>query len=436
MGSRPEDAVTARVVDLSHDGRGVTELSGRRVFVPGALPSERVLLRTRKRRRRFQEAELVEVIEPSAARVEPPCPFFGVCGGCALQHLKYSAQVAFKEKVVADTLARIGRVEPDAWLPTLAGEQWHYRRRARLGIKYVTGKGRVLVGFRERSAPYVTDMAECRVLVKPMDKLPAALAEVVAGTSLRQRMPQAEIAVGDDAGALILRVLDPPGEADIDALAAFGERFGIDVYLQAGGPDTVRPIGESPRRLAYALPAEDIRIAFEPGDFIQVNAAINRALVRAAVEAADPVSHDRVLDLYCGLGNLSLPLARHAGEVLGVEGSAPLVARAARNASTNGAGNARFVTADLDVGDWPFFRDRWDVVVLDPARAGARSAVAAMARMRPRRVVYVSCHPGTLARDAAELVQVHGYRLTSTRVLDMFPNTHHVEAIAVFDRDA
>lgn len=436
MESRPDDAVSASVVDLSHDGRGVAELSGRRVFVAGALPSERVRVANRKRRRRYEEAELVEVVEPSAARVEPPCPYFGVCGGCALQHLDYAAQVEFKRKVVADALARIGRVEPDAWLPTLTGTEWHYRRRARLGIKYVTGKGRVLVGFRERSAPYVTDMADCRVLVEPLDTLPAALAGVVARSSLRERMPQAEIAVGDDAGALILRVLDAPTSADLEAFTALGTRLGVDVYLQSGGPDTVRPISPSPRRLAYALPAQDIRIAFEPGDFIQVNAEINRSLVGAVVEAASLTVADRLLDLYCGLGNLSLPLARRAGDVLGVEAAAPLVARAARNAAVNGIDNARFVTADLDAADWPFFRECWDVVVLDPARAGAASAVDAMPRMQPRRVVYVSCHPGTLARDADRLVHAHGYRLTSARVLDMFPHTHHVEAIAVFDRDA
>jgi 23S rRNA (uracil1939-C5)-methyltransferase len=435
MATRSDETVAADVIDLSHDGRGVAELAGRRVFVPGALPSERVLLRLRRRRRRLQEAELLEVVEPAAARVTPPCPYFGSCGGCALQHLDYPAQVAFKEGVVAEALARIGHVEPGEWLPTVTGPQWHYRRRARLGVKYVTGKERVLVGFRERSAPYITDMASCRVLVPPMDRLPAELAEVVAASSLRQRLPQVEISAGDESAALILRVLDPPTPADIDAFRSLGHGLDVDVYLQPGGPATVAPIDSPARRLSYRLPAEDIEIGFEPGDFIQINAEVNEAMVAAALQAAAIEAGDRVLDLYCGLGNFSLPLARRARSVLGVEGDGSLVARAARNAELNGIANARFVTADLAESDWPFFREAWDVVFLDPARAGAETAVAAMRRMHPRRIVYVSCHPGTLARDAGELVAAQGYRLTSARVLDMFPNTHHVEAITVFDRD-
>lgn len=435
MATRADEAVAAEVVDLSHDGRGVAETGDGRVFVAGALPRERVLLEIRKRRRRYQEAKLVAIVEPAPNRVEPPCPYFGVCGGCALQHLAYAAQLKFKQGVVAGALARIGGVEPDAWLPTLTGPQWHYRRRARLGIKHVAGKGRVLVGFRERAAPYITDMASCRVLVEPMDRLPAELAAVLADSPLRARIPQAEVAVGDTGGAVILRVLDPPGEADLEAFRALGDRLGIDVYLQTGGPATVAPIMDAPRRLAYRLDDFDLTLAFEPGDFIQINARVNEAMVAAAVDAAGIEAGDRVLDLYCGIGNFSLPIATRAREVLGVEGAGALVARAAANAARNGIGNARFVAADLAETHLPFFRERFDVVFLDPARAGAAAAVAAMRAMAPKRVVYVSCHPGTLARDAAELVTGQGYRLTSARVLDMFPNTHHVEAITVFDRD-
>ena len=435
MASRAEETLTAAVIDLTHDGRGVAEVDGQRLFVAGALPGERVVLRAERRRRRVREAELVEILEPAAGRVEPPCPYFGVCGGCDLQHLDYAKQLEFKQRTLAEQLSRIGAVVPAEWLPTVTGPEWHYRRRARLGIKYVTAKERVLVGFRERSSPYVTDMAHCRVLVEPLDGLPQALGEVVQASPLRQRIPQAEIAVGDAGGAIVLRVLDPPAQADLAAFLDLGRAFDVDVYLQPAGPDSVAPIGPDPRPLYYRLDAHDVRIDFEPGDFIQINARVNAAMVDAVIEAAAPRAGDRVLDLYCGLGNLSLPFARRAASVLGVEGLGPLVARAARNAKRNGIGNARFVTADLDGADWPFFREGWDLVVLDPARAGAASAISAMSRMRPRRVVYVSCHPGTLARDAGALVRDHGFRLTSARVLDMFPHTHHVEAITVFDRD-
>jgi len=430
-----EEAVAADIIDLSHDGRGVSEVSGRRIFVPGALPSERVLLRTRKRRRRHLDAELVEIIEPAINRVEPPCPYFGICGGCALQHLEYQAQVEFKTGVVAEALARIGEVEPETFEPAITGAQLHYRRRARLGVKYVEGKGRVLVGFRERAAPYLTNMMACQILVPPMDRLPEALSETLAESPLRNRIPQAEIAVGDDTGAIVLRVLDPPGPKDIESFVALGESLDADIYLQTGGPDTVVPIGSPPRQLAYSLEQHGIRIEFEPGDFIQINAEINQAMVSAAIESAGLVATDKVLDLYCGLGNFSLPIAKHVSEVLGVEGAAPLVARAVANANRNEIANARFVTADLAKAEWPFFRESWDVVFLDPARAGAEAAVAAIPMMQPRRIVYVSCHPGTLARDAGELVNRHGYRLKTVRALDMFPNTHHVEAIAVFDRE-
>jgi len=435
MATQPEAAVEAEIIDLSHDGRGVSEVSGSRIFVPGALPSERVLLRTRKRRRRFQEADLVEIIEPAATRVEPACPYFGICGGCALQHLDYAAQVEFKQGVVAEALTRIGGIEVPAFEAPVSGAQWHYRRRARLGIKHVAGKGRVLVGFRERSAPYLTDMRDCRNLVQPMDQLPAMLSDLLANFSIRDRIPQAELAVGDDWGAVVLRVLDDPAPAEVEALAALGEKLGADFYLQTGGPDTVAPIKNDPRPLSYRLEAYGIELGFEPGDFIQINAEINQAMVAAALEAAQLQADERVLDLYCGIGNFTLPIAQQVSEVTGVEGAAALVARAAANATANGIENSRFLAADLEQSDWPFFRERWDVVFLDPARAGAEQAVAAIGTMSPRRIVYVSCHPGTLARDAGELVNRHGYRLSSVRALDMFPNTHHVEAISVFDRD-
>lgn len=423
---------TAAIVDLTHDGEGVADLGGQRVFVPDALPGERVEIVLRKRRRQVQHAELVRVLESSPDRATPPCEYFGRCGGCALQHLAYPAQVRFKEQTVAQALARIGRLEPDEWLPTATGPEWRYRRRARLGVKLVTAKDRVLVGFRERSAPYITDMLRCPVLVPPLDGLLAELGELVKASSVRQRLPQIEAAVGDRASALVLRVLDAPNADDRAAFAAFGERHGIDMYLQPGGPGTVAPLAEA-RPLTYALPDFGVELGFAPTDFVQVNAAVNAQLVATAVQLAGIEPSDRVLDLYCGLGNFSLPLAQSARELVGVEGEAGLVARAVRNAAANGIGNARFMTADLAQAHWGFFRERWNVVLLDPPRTGAEVPVAELRKTEPRRIVYVSCHPGTLARDAQTLTAGGLYRLRAARVLDMFPHTHHVETLALFE---
>ncbi len=433
--SREPAEVEATIVGLTHDGHGIAALDGERVFVPGALPGEQALVSLERRRRRRSRVSLVEITAPAAERVEPPCEYFGRCGGCAVQHLSYDAQVRFKESVVRDALERIAHLEAPEWLVPLTGEQWHYRRRARLGVRYVDGKERVLAGFKERASRYVTDMSTCGVLVKPMDRLPGALSSTVGQTSVKRLLPQAEVAVGDHAGAVVLRVLAEPTSDDLALFAALGRDLGADIYLQPGGPGTVRPLEpESVSTLSYRLEDSDVELEFAPTDFIQVNGAINAAMVAQVVDRLEITSTDRVLDLYCGLGNFSLPLARHAREVVGVEGEGGLVARAAHNARHNDISNARFVTADLQQADWPFLHERWDLVVLDPPRTGAQAAVERMRAMGPRRIVYVSCHPATLARDALELTTNQGYRLVAAGIADMFPHTHHVEALAVFDR--
>ena len=425
---------TVTIVDLTHDGVGVADLDGRRIFVADALPGERVEIALRKRRRKVQEAELTRVLEPSPSRVQPRCEYFGRCGGCALQHLDHDAQVPFKQQVVAGALKRIGNVEPLEWLPPVLSEPWHYRRRARLGVKYVTGKNRVLVGFRERARPYITDMQSCPVLMPPVDGLLGELAELIVWSSVKDQLPQIEVAVADDAVALVFRVLADPSAADTEAFRAFGARFGLDMYWQRGGPGTIVPL-DGARALTYRLPEFGLGFEFLPTDFVQVNIAVNAELVSTAVRLAEIQAGDRVLDLYCGLGNFSLPLARRAGELLGVEGDAGLVARAVRNAARNGIANTRFVAADLMAPGWGFYRERWDVVVLDPPRTGAEGPVAELDASGVRRVVYVSCHPATLARDARSLVERHGFTLRAARVFDMFPHTHHVEALALFTRD-
>ena len=433
ISAAPEEA---DVVDLSHEGMGVARVEGKAVFVADALPGERVVMRRVARHRNFDQAVLESVLVPSPDRVAAACPHFGTCGGCALQHLDPAAQLRFKQAQLLENLARLGGVEPEGLLPPLEGPVWGYRRRARLGIKLVPRKGRVLVGFRERSAPYVADLHECRVLAPPAGSLIDPLAELVAGLAIVARVPQAEVAIADDACAVVLRVLEPPSDADLAALRAFESRHGVRIYLQPGGVDTVEPLTQGQPSLEYALPGFDVRIRFEPTDFIQVNGELNGRMVSRAVELLGACSDDRVLDLFCGLGNFSLPLARGAGHVVGVEGEAGLVARARLNASRNGIANVEFHAANLaaDTAAAPWARTGYSHVLLDPPRAGAWEVLPVVARSGAGRVVYISCHPGSLARDAGALVREHGYRLVSAGVMDMFPHTTHVEAMAVFER--
>jgi 23S rRNA (uracil1939-C5)-methyltransferase len=433
LSAAPEEA---SIVDLAHEGHGVARLDGKAVFVADALPGERVLLRRVRRHRSYDEAVLESVLEPSPDRVTAPCPHYGSCGGCALQHLAPAAQLAFKQTQLLENLARLGGVEPDAVLEPLTGPPWNYRRRARLGVKLVARKGRVLVGFRERSAPFVADLHECRVLAPPLDRLMDPLADAVGRLGIAARVPQAELAAGNDACAVVLRVLDPPSEADRAVLRSFESEQGIRVYLQTGGPATVAPLTPGRPPLAYPLAAFGLAIEFEPTDFIQVNGALNDSMVARAVERLDPQPEEHVLDLFCGLGNFSLPLATRARRVTGVEGEAALVARAAANARRAGLGNADFVAADLasPAADAPWARGEYARVLLDPPRAGAREVLPVVGRCGAGRVVYISCHPGSLARDAGILVREHGFRLAAAGVMDMFPHTIHVEAMAVFER--
>jgi len=433
ISAAPEEA---DIIDLSHEAHGVARLDGKAVFVTDALPGERVVLKRVRRHRNFDEAVLESVINSSPDRVAPPCPHYGTCGGCALQHLAPQAQLAFKQGQLLENLARLGSVEPGRVLEPLEGPVWGYRRRARLGIKLVPRKGRVLVGFRERSAPYVADLHECRVLAAPLGLLIDPLAELVGGLSIAARVPQAEVAVADNACALVLRVLDPPSDEDLQRMREWEQAQGARLYLQPGGPATVAPLTPGQEPLRYALPEFDVTLEFEPTDFIQVNGALNRLMVSRAIAFLDPQPGDRVLDLFCGLGNFSLPLARRGGQVLGVEGEAGLVARAVHNADRQGFSNVSYLTADLAAPalDAPWATRAYDRVLLDPPRAGAREILPVVGASGAGRVVYISCHPGSLARDAGILVRDHGFRLVAAGVMDMFPHTTHVEAMAVFER--
>jgi 23S rRNA (uracil1939-C5)-methyltransferase len=432
---KPADIQEADVVDLAHDGRGIARVGGKAIFIDGALPGERVRFRVIKRRRQFDEAGLVEVLTASPDRVVPACAHFGICGGCALQHLSPAAQIQAKERQLLDNLERIGRVRPERVLAPLRGPASAYRRRARLGVKYVHKKGRVLAGFREREKPYIADIQRCEVLLKPLGALPRDLAALVETLALREKIPQVEVAAGDAATALVFRVLETPGAQDIEKMAAFGDAQGVQIYLQEGGLDTVRPLHPHYPPLEYAVDRGAIVIEFGPVDFIQVNRDINVAMVDTALELLMPGGDDTVLDLFCGLGNFTLPMARRAVRVVGAEGDSGLVAKARANAVRNGVGNAAFFTENLfepaQFGAWA--NERYDLVLLDPPRAGACELLARMAHWSPRRVVYISCHPGSLARDAEILVHGQGFKLTCAGVMDMFPHTTHVESIAVFE---
>ncbi|MGH8136173.1 MAG: 23S rRNA (uracil(1939)-C(5))-methyltransferase RlmD [Steroidobacteraceae bacterium] len=431
-GSEPE---TAEISSLDHDGRGVARIDGKAVFIEGALPGERVRLRRTHRRRRHDEAVMVELLQASPDRVIPRCRHFGDCGGCTLQHLSHDAQLAAKDRQVAEELERIGGVKPETWLPPLAGKVWSYRRRARLGCKYVAAKGRVLVGFRERGSPYLADIRHCDVLVEPVGDLIAKLAELIGALSIRDRVPQIEVAAADNATVLILRVLDPPSEADLARLREFQALHAVELHLQPGGLDTVVPLTPPATRLHYEIPELPAGIEFAPTDFVQVNAGLNRQMIGRAFALLAPAAGDQALDLFCGLGNFSLPLARRVSQVVGVEGDPGLVARARANALRNGVENAEFHTADLsaDVSRAPWAHREYDLVLLDPPRAGAREVLPVLVASRPRRIVYISCHAGTLARDAGILVQLHGYKLVAAGIMDMFPHTSHVESIALFE---
>lgn len=453
---------TADVVDLTHDGEGVVR-AGKTVFVAGALPGETVSFERTRKHRQHDEGRLLEVLRPAPERVDPRCAHFGVCGGCALQHLAPEAQLARKEKELRDNLERVGRVQSRSWLPPLRAPVWGYRRRARLGAKYVPKKGKVVVGFRERLAPYVADVTRCEVLAAPVGALVQALSELLGALDIRQHVPQIEVAVADNVAALVLRVLKTPSEEDLGKLRAFGARHGVRLYLQSGGLDSVRElppedaVTSTPARpandvttepaaearpgtpaLSYSLPDFGLELEFAPTDFVQVNGAVNRALVTRAVELLHPGPDSRVLDLYCGLGNFTLALARSAGRIVGVEGERGLVERARHNARRNRISNVEFHAGDLSKPtDLPaeWLRGPYTHVLIDPPRVGAApEMLAAIARAAPERVLYISCHPGSLARDLGILVHEHGFIVESAGVVDMFPHTAHVESMALLVR--
>lgn len=428
---------TAEIVDLAHDGRGVARVEGKTVFIDDALPGERVEWSRSKRGSNFDEGRLVQVLEPAADRVEPRCAHFGVCGGCALQHLAPQRQLEFKQRQLFEALTRIGKVTPAEMLPPLHGGVWNYRRRARLAARWVPKKGRTVVGFRERSTSFVADVKRCEVLLPPVDSLIEPLSLLLTALSVRNRVPQIEVAIADNAVALVVRILEDLTPQDRELLLQFARDHKVQVYLQRGGYETIVPLSDV-TPLEYRLPQFDVTMRFQPNDFIQVNGELNVRMVARAVELLAPAAGEQLLDLFCGLGNFSLPLARSGAHVVGVEGDAGLIARARANAALNGIDNAEFVCGDLaqpTVGDAAWAKRAYDKVLLDPPRAGAQEVLPILARCGAKQVLYVSCHPGTLARDAGILVHEHGFTLRAAGVMDMFPHTAHVESAALFTRE-
>lgn len=435
----PEGEFEAEIADMAHDGRGVTRVDGKATFIQGALPGERVRFRYLKVKRSHDEGVATAVLEAAADRVEPRCPHYTICGGCSLQHLAPDAQIQAKQGVLLDNLHQLGKVQPETVYSPLRNETpWGYRRKARLGVKWVPKKDKVLVGFRERGSSKVADLSACHVLHPRVGRLLPALSELIGALSIRDRVPQIEMAMDDARCVLIFRVLDPLSEADQGRLIAFGAQHDIVPYVQPGGPDTVVPLVPPGIDLSYRLPSEDLTVGFLPGDFTQVNTEINRKMVDRAMELLAPETNDRVLDLFCGVGNFTLPLARHAGSVVGVEGDAGLVQRARDNATRNTLHNVVFHTANLyeSVEGEPWLREPYDKALLDPPRSGAQEVLPLLPKLGVRRILYVSCYPGTLARDAGLLVNEYGYHLLGAGVMDMFPHTAHVESIALFERRA
>lgn len=437
----------ALIESLDYEGRGVAHVDGKTIFIDGALPGEQVTYHTRRRKANYEVADVADILTRSHLRIEPDCKHFGVCGGCAIQHLDVTGQVAAKQRMLEDNFWHIGKTRPERMLPAIYGPSWGYRHKARLRVRYVAKKGGVLVGFNEKATSFVADMDSCKVLPPHLSQLIPALKLFVNQLSVRERLPQIEVAVGEHSTVLVLRILEPLQASDSAPIKAFADKHGVEIWTQSKGPETVQPYYplQGPG-LSYSLPEFDLRYPFKPNEFTQVNPHINRVMLRRSMQLLQPQAGERIADFFCGLGNFTLPIARSGATVFGMEGSAALVTRAHESAALNGLqGQVEYQEADLfqmtpellaSLGHF----DKW---LVDPPRDGAMElmkslpdvgADAVASAHAPQRIVYVSCNPSTLARDAGVLVHAKGYRLVSSGVINMFPHTAHVESIALFER--
>jgi len=445
------------IESLNLNGRGIGRRDGKRVHVDGALPNERVRYARVKSKENREVGRLEALLSQSPERVTPKCPHFGyfqgACSACSLQHLDATAQLVLKQNMLEAMLRDMANVRPQSWLPSIDGPIWNYRHRARLSVRYVKRREEILVGFHERARSFVADMQSCEVLAKRVSDMLMPLRELVTGLSIRERLPQIEVAVGDQAIVLVLRVLDEPSENDCNAILDFGRKHDVSMWLQPGSPDTIAPLDGNAEVLSLALPEFGVTIPFAPTDFTQINHQLNTVLVKRVIELLEPEPDDVVVDFFCGLGNFTLPLATRVAQVIGLEGSDKLIARAEQAATLNGLVQ-RAAFAERNLFEWT--TDDWDALVnaygrishktsqgtkridrilIDPPRAGAQALVQGLAAMQspPQRLVYVSCNPETLARDTAILVNEGGWRLQAAGVVNMFPHTAHVESIAVFE---
>jgi 23S rRNA (uracil1939-C5)-methyltransferase len=430
-------SLTLKIESLNHEGRGVAHRDGKAIFVDGALTGETVTYSVYRKKDAFEMAQVTRIVRESHARVKPRCPHFGVCGGCSLQHMEPSAQIAAKQRVLEDNLTHIGKVKPDTMLSAIHGPAWGYRSRARLSVKLVEKKGGVLVGFHERKSSFVAEMDSCEVLPPRISALIPHLRALIMQLSIRDKLPQIELAATDAVDVLVIRHMVPLGDGDEQLLRVFADAHRIQWWLQSKGPDTIVPFYplDAPE-LAYTLPEFNLVMPFRPSEFTQVNTAVNPILMRRAMQLLDPQPFERIVDMFCGLGNFTLPIARSAKQVVGIEGSKELVARARQNAERNGLTNTEFMVENLFTitPDQLAALGHFDKMLIDPPRDGAYTLVQALGLDAPKRIVYVSCNPATLARDAAVLVHEKGYRLRAAGIANMFPHTAHVESIALFER--
>lgn len=437
----------ALIESLDQDGRGVAHVVGKAIFIEGALPGEKVTYQSTRRKASYEFAHVLDILKPSNLRTEPKCPYYAMCGGCSLQHLEVGAQVAAKQRMLENSLWHIGKVRPENMLPPIYGPTWGYRHKARLRVKYVAPKSRVLVGFNEKSTHFVVDMNSCEVLPPHLSALLVPLQDLMMQLSLRDQIPQIEVAVGEgNVTVLVLRIMTPLQPADEPLLRNFADKYEVQIWTQSKGPDTIKPFHPlNGAGLRYSLPEFGLTYPFQPTEFTQVNPHINRVMVRRAMQLLNPQPNENIADFFCGLGNFTLPIARSGATVLGMEGSVALVSRAVESAALNGlAHQVQFRVADLfkmtaeNLVELGYF-DKW---LVDPPRDGAMTLIESLAdggtgnalRFNPQRIVYVSCNPATLARDAGILVQKKGYRMQAAGVINMFPHTSHVESIALFEK--